>query len=68
MTPPANWTPLPETVEETTTIKCVRCDSTFVAGDVASSKPASRDTIIATVMGRIGWKQTFAGWQCPVHG
>lgn len=52
---------------EDTTIKCVRCPSEFTVGEVATSSTTPRDEIIAMVIGQLGWKRTFAGWQCPHH-
>ncbi len=56
----------PET-EETTTIKCIRCPREFVAGEVATTHPMDRADVIAMVIRNLGWRKTFAGWQCPDH-
>lgn len=54
-------------VDEETVIKCVRCPCEFVAGEVASTSSLPRGEIIAMIIGQLGWKRTFAGWQCPHH-
>ena len=55
-------------METKTVIKCVRCPSEFVAGEtVSTDRSLSSEQIIGMVIAQLGWKQTFAGWQCPHH-
>jgi hypothetical protein len=47
-------------------IKCVRCGAIITFGDFASNGPSKND-LAALAAGQIGWRVTFAGWQCPNH-
>jgi hypothetical protein len=47
-------------------VKCVRCGHALEFGDFASSNPAdTREEVVERILPLIGWKRTFAGWQCP---
>jgi hypothetical protein len=54
-------------MSDLTVIKCVRCANEFRAGETAGPRGMDHMGIIAIVIGALGWRQTFAGWQCPDH-
>jgi hypothetical protein len=48
-------------------IKCVRCSTQMGFGEAAYPPSMTRAEVIASIVEKLGWRKTFAGWQCPDH-